>query len=171
MGETETVHATVELEAEGGLSLVSHAGFIPRLVAYLLDMALLSIPVLAYVRATTGLRRLLALALPLVFDDIGAWVLWGAFVGGTFVYFTVLEAYAGRTVGKRIAGIEVTDLGGDPPDAVACIIRNIYRGLYHLPVAGQVLLALDGYLVLRQGRRLGDLAAETLVVKVPQEWT
>lgn len=174
MGETETADAVetgVELEVEGGLSLVSHAGFIPRLVAYLLDMALLSIPLLAYVRATASLRRVLAVALPIVFPDLGAWVLWSAFAGGTFAYFSILEARSGRTVGKRIAGIEVVDPDGDPPSPVRSLIRNIYRALYHIPIAGQVLLAVDGALVLRAGRRLGDMAADTRVLKVPKEWT
>lgn len=175
MGETETVtdavETGVELEAEGGLSLVSHAGFIPRLVAYLLDMALLSIPLMAYVRATGPTRRLLAAALPIAFPDLGAWVLWGVFAGGTFAYFAILEAHAGRTVGKRIAGIKVVGPAGDPPDPVRALLRNLYRALYHLPIAGQVILAVDGALVLRSGRRLGDMAADTRVVKVPQEWT
>lgn len=175
MGETETVHAEIELEADvevdSGLSLISHAGFIPRLVAYLLDLALLSIPAIGYARATTGLERLVALALPLAFDDLSAWILWAVFAGAALVYFSVLEAYAGRTVGKRFAGIKVTDLQGDPPDPTASLTRNLYRALHHLPVAGQVLLAVDGYLVLVHGQRLGDLAADTLVVKEPGEWT
>lgn len=174
MGETETVDAVetgVEIEAEGGLSFISHAGFIPRLVAYLLDMALLSIPLLAYVRATGPVRRVLAAAFPIVFPDLGAWVLWGVFAGGTFAYFSVLEAHSGRTVGKRIAGIEVVDPDGDVPSPVRSLVRNVYRVLYHIPIAGQVLLAVDGFLVLRAGRRLGDMAADTRVLKVPKEWT
>lgn len=170
MGETETVHAEVELEAEGGLSFVSHAGFIPRLIAYLLDMALVAIPFIGYIRAASTLDRLLGLFVPVFFPGTSIWVLWAVFAGATYVYFTALEAYAGRTVGKRITGIKVTDLHGDPPDPVACLLRNLYRALYHIPLAGQAVAVLDGFLVLRTGRRLGDMAAETLVVKEPYEW-
>lgn len=169
----ETVHATeteTEVQEQGGLGLVSHAGFIPRLVAYVLDTFLLLIPAIAYLQATGPVTRLVGLGLPFVVGTTEIWLVWGFFTGGTLVYFSVLEAYAGRTVGKRITGIRVSSLRMEDCTPVQALIRNFYRALYHLPLAGIAILALDGYLVLVHGRRVGDLAAETLVVKVPDEW-
>lgn len=162
---------TFEFVPVGGRAFVSHAGFIPRLVAYVLDLLLLAIPFVPWLRfGGGGAQRLLGLALPVLFRDPRVWWAWGLFALAAFVYFTALEAATGRTVGKRITGIRVTDLRLDEPSPGACLVRNAYRVLYHLPVAGAAVLALDGALVLLQGRRLGDLAGDTMVVKVPTEW-
>lgn len=165
----ETAYAS-ELEGQGGLAFVSHAGFIPRLVAYVLDSVLLFIPLVAVLQPASVVDTAVALALPIAVDDPGVWTVWAAYAGGAFAYFSGLEAVHGRTVGKRAAGIEVTDLSMEPAGPVACLLRNLYRMLYHLPVAGLAMLVLDGALVVRTGRRLGDLAGETLVVKVAEEW-
>lgn len=165
----ESAYAT-EMEGRGGLAFVSHAGFIPRLVAYVLDSALLLIPVVAAFQPTDVVAFALELLLPILSEDPAVWTIWGAYATLAFAYFVSTEAYAGRTLGKRVAGIEVTDLQMERAGPVAVLLRNVYRMLYHLPVAGLAMLVLDGLLVVRTGRRLGDLAGETLVVKVPDEW-
>lgn len=81
-----------------------------------------------------------------------------------FVYDVVFEVLgAGRTPGKRIAGIRVVRQGGEPVGFLASMIRNVMRLVDFLPfgyVAGTLTI-----LVTRPGRRLGDLAAGTLVVR------
>jgi uncharacterized RDD family membrane protein YckC len=77
-------------------------------------------------------------------------------------YYAVLEGLFGATVGKRLAGVRVTDLEGRPIGWQGAILRNLGRLLDALPF----LYLLGGILTLssRQHQRLGDRFARTLVV-------
>ncbi len=77
-------------------------------------------------------------------------------------YYAVLEGLFGATVGKRIAGVRVTDLSGRRIGWQAAILRNVGRLLDALPF----LYLLGGILTLnsKQHQRLGDRFAGTLVV-------
>jgi len=93
----------------------------------------------------------------------------GALLGGLpaaaiyFLYHPVLEVLmAGRTPGKRMAGIRVVTCEGYAPPAGTHLARNLFRMLDSLPVfyaLGLVVMASSA----RQ-TRIGDLAAGTLVV-------
>jgi uncharacterized RDD family membrane protein YckC len=75
-------------------------------------------------------------------------------------YMTVVEALAGRSLGKLLLGLRIIGLDGQPAKPMALIMRNVLRvievGLFFLPV---LIIAL---FPLRQ--RAGDVAAGTLVV-------
>jgi uncharacterized RDD family membrane protein YckC len=77
-------------------------------------------------------------------------------------YYAVLEGLFGATVGKRFAGVRVTDLEGRRIGWQAAILRNLGRLLDALPF----LYLLGGILTLnsRQHQRLGDRFAGTLVL-------
>ncbi len=77
-------------------------------------------------------------------------------------YYAVLEGLFGATLGKRLAGLRVTDLEGRRIGWQAAILRNLGRLLDALPF----LYLLGGVLTLgsRQHQRLGDRFAGTLVV-------
>ena len=77
-------------------------------------------------------------------------------------YYIVMEALFGATLGKRLAGLRVTDLEGRRITRQAAILRNVARLLDVLPV----LYLLGGILTLtsQQHQRLGDRLARTLVV-------
>ena len=77
-------------------------------------------------------------------------------------YYAVLEGLFGATLGKRLAGLRVTDGEGHRIGAQAAIVRNLARLLDVLPFA----YLLGGILTLatRRHRRLGDRFAGTLVV-------
>jgi hypothetical protein len=77
-------------------------------------------------------------------------------------YYAVLEGLFGATVGKRLAGLRVTDLEGRRIGWQAAILRNVARLIDALPL----LYLLGGILTLssRQHQRLGDRFAGTLVV-------
>src|SRR5260370_6721228 len=77
-------------------------------------------------------------------------------------YYAVLEGLFGATVGKRLAGIRVTDLTGRRIGWQAAILRNLGRLLDALPF----LYLLGGILTLnsKQHQRLGDRFPGTLVV-------
>lgn len=78
-------------------------------------------------------------------------------------YFIVLEGYLGQTVGKMLLGIKVVreDTGG-VPGIKAAIIRTVMRlidGLF------AYLVAFIAVLASQKNQRLGDMLANTLVVR------
>ncbi len=88
--------------------------------------------------------------------------LWLALVWVT--YYAVLEGLFGATLGKRVAGLRVTDMKGHRIGSQAAIVRNLARLLDVLPFA----YLLGGVLTLatRQHQRLGDRLAGTAVIPV-----
>src|SRR2546427_20749 len=89
-------------------------------------------------------------------------------VVGSFViifgYFWTCEAFwSGQTVGKKVFRLRAVGDRGEPMTFVQAGIRNVVRLVDFLPYAygvGVVVLFING-----KGKRLGDLAAGTLVVK------
>ncbi|MBX3068947.1 MAG: RDD family protein [Thermomicrobiales bacterium] len=80
----------------------------------------------------------------------------------TLVYFTVAEALTGQTVGKRLTGIRVTTLTGEPIGWGKSAGRNLLRIVDSLPA-----LYIVGIVVMSRSDRLqrvGDKAAGTIVV-------
>ncbi len=89
----------------------------------------------------------------------------------TLVFFVIRTGYAiamewfwqGQTVGKRVFGLRVMDVNGLRLQPSQIIIRNLLRTVDSLPflylVGGITCLAS------RHGQRLGDLAANTIVIK------
>jgi uncharacterized RDD family membrane protein YckC len=79
-------------------------------------------------------------------------------------YYVLLEAFwQGQTPGKRWLGIRVIRDGGYPISFSTSVIRNLIRIVDFLPfyyMIGIVVMFID-----RKSRRLGDLAAGTIVVK------
>jgi uncharacterized RDD family membrane protein YckC len=79
-----------------------------------------------------------------------------------FVYHLLLEWRWGRTPGKRLFGLRVVGGDGSPLDFRGSFLRNALRlidGLGYWSVAVLVVL------VRGDGRRLGDVAGDTLVVR------
>ncbi len=96
----------------------------------------------------------------------------GRFGGGLFLvssfliwwlFPVIFEVYAnGRTPGKRLLGLQVVHEDGTPVGWNASMIRNLLRFVDFLPMFYAV--GLGAMLIDRSFRRLGDLAAGTLVV-------
>jgi uncharacterized RDD family membrane protein YckC len=81
-----------------------------------------------------------------------------------FGYFILFEGlWGGRTPGKFVMGIRVVRDGGYPVDFLAAVIRNVVRVLEF--GLGFYLLSAISALLSPQNKRLGDLAAGTLVVR------
>lgn len=87
-----------------------------------------------------------------------------ALVVGYYVAFETL--WGGQTPGKRAAGIRVLEDSGAPIDVWASVVRNLARIVDFLPVA--YAAGLVTMLVTAHNQRLGDLAARTIVVRVPK---
>ncbi len=82
----------------------------------------------------------------------------------TFAYHVYFETLRqGRTPGKRALRLRVVDSRGLPVTAPQSLVRNAVRALDALPLfygVGGLASLID-----RSGRRLGDVAAQTLVVE------
>lgn len=89
-------------------------------------------------------------------------IIWG--------YFIVFETlWDGQTPGKRVAGTRVVRLDGGAAGFREAVVRNLVRFADFLPVGYGV-----GVLVMfadRHTRRLGDLAAGTVVVREQRQVT
>jgi uncharacterized RDD family membrane protein YckC len=134
------------------------AGLGTRAIAQILDLLI----VLGLVIATF----FVALAFGAAGVDNGILTLLWAI--GTFIvifgYFWVSEAlWSGQTVGKKAFRLRVVGDRGEPLTFMQAGIRNIVRIVDFLPYAygvGLIVLFVNG-----KGKRLGDLAAGTIVVK------
>jgi uncharacterized RDD family membrane protein YckC len=81
-----------------------------------------------------------------------------------FGYFALFETVSnGRSPGKRALGLRVLRDGGYPLDGRAALVRNLLRGVDFMPAF--YLVGILSLFVGRKGKRLGDYAAGTFVVK------
>ena len=101
-------------------------------------------------------------------QKIASAIVEGVFIFALFMlffgYFILFEwLWQGRTPGKRLLGIRVVRDGGFPVDLISSVIRNVVRileaalGFYAISAVSALLSPLN--------RRLGDLAAGTIVVR------
>ena len=78
-------------------------------------------------------------------------------------YFIVMEATQGATIGKKVMGLKVVKKDGSAISWQESVIRNLLRIVDGLPafyIVGIVCIALTP-----NKQRVGDMAANTLVVK------
>jgi uncharacterized RDD family membrane protein YckC len=80
-----------------------------------------------------------------------------------FAYYTLLEGYLGQTLGKMLLGIKVVrEDTGELPGLGAAAIRTVLRIIDGIAF---YLVAFISVLASQKNRRLGDMAANTLVVR------
>jgi len=131
-------------------------GLASRMLAWMLDFALICgiVAILSAVLMVVGLA-LGGLAVALLFL---------AFFAVQWFYFVFLEwKLDGQTLGKRVLGLRTIDQRGFRIGFFQAAIRNLVRIVDFLPGLYGIG-ALTG-LLDRHGRRLGDLAAGTIVVR------
>ena len=106
---------------------------------------------------------ILAAALLSMLQQVGTGIFLLLIFAGEWFYPVVCEVYfQGATPGKRILGIQVLHDDGTPVGFGASLIRNLVRFADFLPVAYG--FGLVSMLVQKDFKRLGDLAAGTVVV-------
>ncbi|HEY6875972.1 MAG TPA: RDD family protein [Candidatus Dormibacteraeota bacterium] len=134
------------------------AGLGTRAIAQLLDLLIVTALLVALIFAAGAMGAIFDNAV--IFDLIQ---ILGSFVI-VFGYFWVSEAmWSGQTIGKKAFRLRAVGDRGEPLTFVQAGIRNIVRIIDFLPYGygvGLVVLFING-----KGKRLGDLAAGTLVVK------
>ncbi len=132
------------------------AGLGARSLAYLIDLGVIGLLGFAGLLVASGYATVgrpgLAQA---VFQFWLFFLLWG--------YFLLFEwLWRGQTPGKRLLSIRVIHWRGTAIGFVPAALRNLLRLVDCLPL-GYALSFAVGW-CNREGRRLGDLAADTLVV-------
>jgi uncharacterized membrane protein SpoIIM required for sporulation/uncharacterized RDD family membrane protein YckC len=158
----QTDEATVLIETPENVTFTFvPAGIGARAIAYGIDLLARGTPllVLAIILSLTG--ALLNIA------NLGAWALAGIIIllfAAQWLYYVFFEFFwNGQTPGKRALGIRVVMDGGYPVTFTAAAVRNFVRLVDLLPsfyLAGVVSAFAD-----RRAKRIGDLAAGTLVVR------
>jgi uncharacterized RDD family membrane protein YckC len=143
----------VVVTPEHVLILLEPAGLGSRFVALAVDLAL--------VVGASAVVSQLTFALPGGAGTIVRALALLLLTWGYHVYFEV--RHQGQSPGKRIAGIRVVDGRGLPLGLEQSFVRNVVRVLDALPI-GYALGALACHFDPRR-RRLGDIAADTLVVR------
>lgn len=135
------------------LSTASHAR---RLAACLIDLVLCGLPAAAVEEAAEWLTS--------------RWEEPAAAVAG-FLYFWLLHARYGQTVGKRLLRLKViSPETGLPPSFQAAAYRAAFYTVITLtPALGPLIAAMDGLHVFLNDRRqcFHDMLAGTIVVRVP----
>lgn len=136
---------------EGVVITLRVAGLPVRALAWGIDVG---VRVLAYGVAATFLSLL---------QQFGQGLFFLVLFAGEWLYPVVFEVYfGGATPGKRMLGLRVLHDDGTPVGLSASLIRNLLRFADFLPVAyGFGIVTM---LVQKDFKRLGDLAAGTVVV-------
>ncbi|MCE5241913.1 MAG: RDD family protein [Syntrophobacteraceae bacterium] len=135
------------------------AGPVSRFLAWLLDMFCMSAAasiVWQLLRMVEAVDRQIGLTL---------WILSGFIL--TTGYFIFLEwSWRGQTVGKRVLRLRVVDAQGLRLTFSQVAVRNLLRAVDGLPLflhmAGGAACVLS-----RRSQRLGDIAAGTVVTRIP----
>ncbi len=132
------------------------AGLGTRAIAQLLDLLIIAV-ILAAVLSVAIAASSVDATTALLIAMIGGFVV-------IFGYFWVSESiWSGQTVGKKVFRLRAVGDRGEPLTFGQAGIRNLVRIVDFLPYAygvGMVVLFVNG-----KGKRLGDLAAGTIVVK------
>ncbi len=82
-----------------------------------------------------------------------------------WTYFIAIETITnGRSIGKRVMRLRVVRDGGTPITLRDSFVRNLLRAVDMLPA--NYVVGLVAMIVSREGKRLGDLAAGTVVVRL-----
>ena len=80
-------------------------------------------------------------------------------------YFVYLEGSSGQTLGKRLVNVAVVTSDGQPIGYRESAIRNLLRIVDGLGIFIPYLVALALVLLTDDNQRLGDIVADTVVVK------
>lgn len=135
------------------------AGPVTRFLAWSIDLACI-------LAATTTLNTIVG-AFGIINRDLARALSLVSYFLVTFGYGIATEWYwRGQTLGKRLLRLRVVDVQGFRLQFSQIVVRNLLRLVDSLPV----LYALGGIacFVSAKSQRLGDLVANTIVIRTPQ---
>ncbi|GAK49317.1 RDD domain containing protein [Candidatus Moduliflexus flocculans] len=151
--KTNTLQMTTP---EGIVFALNLASPITRFLAYAIDLACIS-------AFTTILGAIIGL-LDILSSDIASGAMFVAYFGLQIGYGILFEwLWRGQTIGKRLLKLRVMDAQGLHLHFSQIVIRNLLRFVDSLPLF--YLVGGAACLFSRYAQRLGDLAANTIVVR------
>jgi uncharacterized RDD family membrane protein YckC len=147
-----TIDTVITAETPEGIAIsMRAAGFPVRCMAFLIDAAIRYV-IVSSMAAVLGPGGRVGTGVLLIVVFLVLWL-----------YPVIFELTPGAaTPGKRAMGIQVMMANGLPLTPTGCLIRNLMRAVDMLPLLYG--FAIVSILLRRDARRLGDLAAGTLVV-------
>ncbi len=138
-----------------------YAGVWPRFMAVIVDLVLLSALFFVATRIVKGTWLMSAGQ----HEWADGWFVTDplclTFLAVMFLYFVLLEAWFGATLGKRMIGLRVTGVMGRV-SLRSSLVRNLLRVVDNLPVLGVVALVLIS--TSNECARFGDRVAGTRVL-------
>ncbi|MST95168.1 MAG: RDD family protein [Pedosphaera sp.] len=135
------------------------AGPVTRFLAWVLDFFCVLV-VLMVVNIILSFAMVISM-------DMGVALLTLAFFVISIGYGIALEWWwRGQTLGKRVLRLRVVDAGGLRLHFHQIVLRNLLRFVDSLPFF--YLVGGIACLVSRRAQRLGDLAANTVVIRIPR---
>lgn len=149
---SSTIDTLISAETPEGIAILMRpAGFPVRCMAFLID-ALIRYAIIFALAGVLGRAGRVGIGVLLIIVFLVLWL-----------YPVIFELTPGAaTPGKRAMGLQVMMANGLPVTPAGCLIRNLMRAVDMLPLFYG--FALVSMLLRRDARRLGDLAAGTLVV-------
>lgn len=152
--------STLRLRTPEGIAFdLPLAGPVARLLAWAVDALLIGV--------LCSLAGSLLSLLGWVVRDLAAAVTLIAFFLIQFGYGILLEwRWRGQTVGKRLVRLRVVDATGHKLQFSQVVLRNLLRAVDILP--GSYLVGGLSCCLSPRAQRLGDFAANTVVVRVPK---
>jgi uncharacterized membrane protein SpoIIM required for sporulation/uncharacterized RDD family membrane protein YckC len=157
--EIETPEQTVLSYTLAGVGSRASAALIDLLIIVVIELAitvLLSESAGVFRGRSSGAQRMSSAWVAAVVLLIGFGLLWG--------YYVFFEAiWDGQTPGKRWLNIRVVQDGGYSVSFGASAVRNLVR-LVDIQPAPTYGLGLVSMIISKSGKRLGDIAAGTIVV-------
>lgn len=151
------------------------AGMGSRMLAFMLDLLIQIVIMMA------AYLTYFAIAVPIGFLDIYFEVyLFDYLIAPSFFiiifiviwgYFIIFElTWKGQTPGKKCLGIKVVQDNGSPINFISSFLRNILRIADAFPfIPAPYAAGLISIFVSANEKRLGDMVAGTVVVKVPSD--
>jgi uncharacterized RDD family membrane protein YckC len=144
---------------EGVVFSQTLAGPIVRFLAWLIDFMCMAVLLIAL--------NILISVIQIITPDLGQAL-------GVIFFFVVSMGYAmllewrwrGQTIGKRVMRLRVVDAQGLRLQFSQVAIRNLLRIVDLLP--GLYVVGSLATLCTRKAQRLGDLAANTVVIRIPR---
>ena len=151
---------------EGIVFSMMLAGPVTRFLAYIIDVAVqvILLMIVSYIAGALGIFT--TLFGPVFYEWVYALVMVASFAV-PILYAMVLEwLWRGQTVGKRLLRLRVVDENGLRLQFTQVAIRNLLRVVDSLPA----LYVVGGIacVVSQKGQRLGDFAANTVVIRTPK---
>jgi uncharacterized RDD family membrane protein YckC len=154
------VSPTISIRTPEGISFrLTLAGIVPRLLAWIIDAFAIGF--------AAGMVSKLAAIFQLIDPSVGAAM-------SIIAYFIVSIGYGmffewmwnGQTPGKRLLRLRIMDMHGLRLQLSQVVIRNLLRSVDMLPA----FYFLGGAVSVfsRNCQRLGDIAANTIVIRIPK---